>query len=325
MSLSPQQRKMRRSGIGSSEAAAAIGVSPFKTPVMLYLEKTGQAPREERETDWLTWGSELEDVVARVYARRSGRKLRRRRPIRSRRFPWMIASLDRTVDGEPVICEIKTTAPRTREALAEWGEPGGPEVPAYILAQCLHQLAVAERYQTVAVPVLFLGDRRLEEYRVERADHERLIDALVEREREFWRRVEELRPPPVMRPADIRALYPRDDGSQIVADAERRALVEELAIVRADQKLLSDQREAIEGALQLALSEAAYLMDEEGRPLATWKTQTSRVVNLKRLEADEPELVERYREERSSRRFLCKVKAQPSLPAPTDEGEDSDV
>ena len=46
--------QVRQQGIGSSDAAAAVGLSPYKSPLQLWAEKTGQArfpepdPKDDR-------------------------------------------------------------------------------------------------------------------------------------------------------------------------------------------------------------------------------------------------------------------------------------
>src|SRR5215469_14323159 len=89
----------RRTGIGGSDAAAALGLSPWQTPYDLWEQKTGRAPPIE-QTEPMLWGHLLEDIVRREYARRTGLEARPvaemiRHPHRS----WMFAHLDGEVLG----------------------------------------------------------------------------------------------------------------------------------------------------------------------------------------------------------------------------------
>ena len=63
----------RRQGIGGSDAAAAVGLSPWKTRLELWLEKTGQTPDRE-ETPEMRRGTLLEPVVKQLYADATGRR-----------------------------------------------------------------------------------------------------------------------------------------------------------------------------------------------------------------------------------------------------------
>lgn len=70
--------QIRQQGIGSSDAAMAIGLSPYKSPLSLWLEKTHRkAPDDLSEKEAVIWGTVLEPVLASVYAERTGKKVRR--------------------------------------------------------------------------------------------------------------------------------------------------------------------------------------------------------------------------------------------------------
>lgn len=73
---------VRRQGIGSSDAAAAVGLNPYKSQLELWLEKTGRDgllpktdPLDEESPAY--WGNILEPIVAAHYTRRSGNRVRR--------------------------------------------------------------------------------------------------------------------------------------------------------------------------------------------------------------------------------------------------------
>lgn len=67
---------VRGNGIGSSDAAVAVGISPFKSPLELWLEKTGRQPAPDlAANDAVFWGTTLEHIIATVYAERNGAKV----------------------------------------------------------------------------------------------------------------------------------------------------------------------------------------------------------------------------------------------------------
>src|SRR5690349_22686234 len=82
----------RRSGVGGSDAAAALGLSKFKTPYQLWLEKTRLLEPDDLDAvERVHFGRIMEDIIAREYARRNGVKVRRRKQIiRHPKYPWMI-------------------------------------------------------------------------------------------------------------------------------------------------------------------------------------------------------------------------------------------
>lgn len=73
---------VRKGGIGSSDAAAAVGLNPYQSPLELWLIKTGRdtgLPKVDPkdETSPMYWGSLLEPIVAAHYTKRSGNRVRR--------------------------------------------------------------------------------------------------------------------------------------------------------------------------------------------------------------------------------------------------------
>ena len=63
--------KYRRRGIGGSDAAAVCGISRYKSPFELWLDKTGQLTEQEAGEP-AYWGTQLEPVVRNEFQKRSG-------------------------------------------------------------------------------------------------------------------------------------------------------------------------------------------------------------------------------------------------------------
>ena len=136
--------EFRRQGIGGSDAAAVLGISPFRTGVDLYYDKLGQSV-EDDEQNWVAkeMGTLLEDLVARIFAKKTGLKVCSM-PVMFQHadHPWMLADVDRLVtmpDGKTAILECKTTNPN---AVSKWEYDGKPIVPQYYEAQGRHYMAV---------------------------------------------------------------------------------------------------------------------------------------------------------------------------------------
>ena len=70
----------RRQGLGGSDAAAVLGISPFRTGVDLYYDKLGLFI-EDDEANWVAKeiGNLLEELVARIFAKKTGLKVYRRK------------------------------------------------------------------------------------------------------------------------------------------------------------------------------------------------------------------------------------------------------
>ena len=298
--LTPEQLARRSQGLGGSDAAAVLGVSPWRTPLDVYLDKTGQAGPVE-PTPAMEWGNRLEDAVADAAAERLGVRLRRRHKTLARReHPWMLAHLDREVIGQPAIVEIKTAGFRDDD----WGEEGTDQVPRAYVAQAAHYMAVRDR-GLVHLAVLFLADRRLCLYRIGR-DPE-LEQVLVEAERRFWHdHVLARVPPEPATLADVRKRWPRDEGGCAVATDGIERAVERLRDVRDRQKALEAERADLEKGIQRHMEACAELVGQDGRTLATWRSQTARRLDAKALEAAHPELAAQFRRETHPRAFRLK-------------------
>ena len=134
----------RRRGIGGSDAAAILGISPWRTARDLYYDKLNVV-KADMDENWvaLEMGHLLEDLVARIFAKKTGlhifqRKVMFQHPL----YPWMLADLDYMVelpDGTTAILEIKTTNYNARE---NWWYNGEEIVPVYYESQGRHYMSV---------------------------------------------------------------------------------------------------------------------------------------------------------------------------------------
>ncbi len=64
----------RRKGIGGSDVATILGLNKWKSPYQLWLEKTSQIDLEHTESEPAYWGNVLEEVVAKEFQERTGKK-----------------------------------------------------------------------------------------------------------------------------------------------------------------------------------------------------------------------------------------------------------
>jgi putative phage-type endonuclease len=190
---------IRRKYIGGSDAAAAIGVSPWKSPFSLWAEKTGAVQGFEGNLTTQV-GAFLEEFVAGLFSAETGKKVRRKNAVLvNEGYPFACADVDRLVVGENALLEIKTTnsLPLMRKL-----RNGGDEFPDAYYPQVVHYMAVTGA-ETAYLAVL-INCRELKIYTLHRDQAE--IDALMDAEREFWTHVETNTPPEV-------------DGSDATAEA----------------------------------------------------------------------------------------------------------
>lgn len=175
--ITGEQRLARRNYIGSSDAAAILGLDPFKNVADVYWMKVGQA--ESPMNPAMKAGSKLESVVLDYAENELGKELLRDVFNASDIF---CANHDAIVARADEGVEAKTSGITGPGFNDQWGEPGTDEVPEHVVVQCQHQMFVAN-LQLVWVPVL-IGGRGFQMYRVDRNDE--LIGIMQEKLRRFW-------------------------------------------------------------------------------------------------------------------------------------------
>ncbi len=300
---------VRKQGIGSSDAAAAVGLNPYKSQLELWLEKTGRDgnlprtdPHDEESPAY--WGNLLEPIVAAHYTKRTGHRVRRINAVLQHPDPdkaWMLANIDREVigTGEVQILECKTAGINGARL---WKEG----VPEYVQLQVQHQLAVTGK--AAADVAVLLGGQHLEIHRIER--DEALIARLVQLEKRFWEYVETDTPPPAdgSESADLalRCLYPEDQGQTVdfTQDRTLSAAFADLLSVRQTLDGFTKLEAQFKQTIQQAMGEASKALFETGS--VTWKKAKDSIgLDVTTLLKDQPELAQRYRITKpGSRRFL---------------------
>lgn len=178
--------KVRSQGIGGSDAGAILGLNKYKSPLSLYLEKTGQVePEDISKKPAVIAGQLLEPVVATMFEENTGKKVKRKGTLQSLTYPWMHANPDRVVVGEDAGLEIKTGGIWSKSLWAD------DEIPDSYYVQCLHYMAVtgAERWYIAA----WLGGQELIIRTIDRHDDE--VNELIKEEKKFWQMVQNRTPP----------------------------------------------------------------------------------------------------------------------------------
>lgn len=300
--------EVRRRGIGSSDAAAAVGVSPYQSPLELWMIKTGRTqglPQLDADDDRtpVHWGQVLEPIVARAYERRTGNRVRRVNAVLQHPDPdrhWMLANIDREVVANPQvqILECKTAG---LFGARHWQDG----VPEYVQVQVQHQLAVTGK-GAADVAVLIAG-QELRIFRIER--DESLIADLIQLERHFWRFVETDTPPPVDGSGSsdraLQALFPADHGEvrdwrQDNAWSDRFWKLLEL---REQRQSLEAEEQSITQEIKCAMGDASKALFADGA--VSWKRSRDRqVLDTDLLYKNHPKLAARYQcLQPGSRRF----------------------
>lgn len=287
--------QLRREGIGGSDAAAIVGLSPWGSPLSVYLDKRGLASARP-VSEAMRQGTDLEEYVARRFAEETGKTVRRCNYIlRHEEKPWMLANVDRLVVGEDAGLECKTTS-----AYNAGGYEEG-DIPRHYYVQCQHYMAVTgmERWY---LAVLVLG-AAFHVFEIERNAED--IAALEEAEERFWHEHVEpgIPPAPTGTGADGEALtilFPHSDES--VANLHGlEGTADMLLHLKAQKKALEEEIALHEQTLKSAMGTSEKGILDGYR--VSWKSSTRTSLDAKRLKADRPDIYEQYGRSTETRTF----------------------
>lgn len=262
----------RKSGIGGSEAAAILGLSPFATPMTVWMDKTGRGQPKE-ETEAMMLGTELEDFVARRYTMKTGRKVQRHN--RMIHDGCLLGNVDRLVvpDGAKIAAhmgEIRTdTLLECKTSSRAWDEG----VPLYYETQVQHYMGLCPMIGHADVACLFIAPaKKFEVYRVER--DQKVIDFMQWRLREWWKEyVEADVCPPPSNEEDCKRMFARSNpGKTVDATYDINERVKELAEVNAKIKALEGDAQRMRDEVCAFMGDAETLAGFDGKPIVTWKS-----------------------------------------------------
>jgi len=305
MALTAEQLDDRRGGIGGSDIAAVLGISPWKTPLDLYREKVGEAePDDLSANDAVHFGNVLEDVVADEFSRRSGLRVRRNNQhLVHPDLPFVQGSIDRAVVGKVMGMKagLECKTADKWAARDKWGEgveflrgadgaitaiTDDDRVPDWYLVQCAYYMALTGA--EIWFLAVLIGGNDFRTFAIRRDDE--LESMLLRRASTFWNdHVLAETPPPPTTQLDLETLYAQDTGESIDATPE-------IVDTWAEIKELQAQRAALDaridgqtvgrtkiGGLKNRLraymgDHSEILLSDEGKTLATWKKQKDRKV-----------------------------------------------
>lgn len=304
----------RRTGVGSSDASALVGLNRYSSALEVYLQKIGELGSEP-ENEAMRWGNILEGPVAEEFANQTGFDIvvppipegAVSGMVRSDLWPWMTANIDRYL-AEPgadewcALLEVKTGGPYVA---ADWGD----EPPDHVLVQVQHQLAVTGLSRAF-VAVLIAG-QHFRYYEVLRGDE--IIAGLVELEREFWDQVTR-RDPPAPDASDsaadaLLAMYDFERESEVDLPPEASTLIAAYARTGVEEKELKTKRKGLANAIKALLGDH-HVGLLAGEKAVSWPRWSEKRLDRDAMEADHPKLVAQYLvDERRGRLVLPKKAA----------------
>ena len=296
----------RRGGIGGSDVAALLGISKWKSPLQLYMEKIGEAADIE-ENEAMEWGNILEQPVAKKFQSITGKRVRRKNAIiKDKRCPFLMATIDRSIVGENAGLEVKTCSEYKKE---DWeGNEDGLllEIPAEYLVQCLHYLYVtgAERWYMAVL----VGGNKFRYGVIEASEHQDKMDQLRRKCIEFWTDYVVPRKMPIPTDLDtdvITSMFDTPIDEQISLTDSVDALVEEYQIIANQIAGMSKRKDELANQIKSVLGNS--VSGESNRYLVNWKPFNQSVLDRATLKQDNPEIYKKYCVDVQRRRLTVKT------------------
>lgn len=252
----PEWHELRRNSIGASDAAAILGVSPWKSRYELWNEKVGNSAQEEPSYA-MRRGAAMEPQALEEYQKHCEAQFFPE-VVFHEKYPFIMASLDgMSLDGTQAV-EIKCPGKETH-ALALQGK-----VPDHYYAQLQHQMMVTglqdiDYFSFDGEEGVIVKVQRDQEY----------IDNLLEKELEFWKLVKGNIPPEIT----------EKDYISMDEDQAWLRLSEELKSIDRDIKQLEEKRDVIKKVM-IELSEGCNC---KGNGITLTRSMRKGVVNYKKI------------------------------------------
>lgn len=292
--------KLRKQGIGGSDAGAVCGVNPYSSPMKVFRDKTSDGT-EEIDNEAVRQGNDLEDYVAQRFMEATGLKVRRSNFMyRSTEYPFMIADVDRLVVGEDAGLECKTASAYNTD---KWKDGN---IPLHYIMQCYHYMAVTGK-RTWYIAAVILG--REFTYRKLVWDDD-LIAQMISVEKNFWENHVLPRVLPSPDGSDIcndilnEYFHSARKGSSIKLDGFDDKLKRRAEIMEQIEQLKQEQG-MIEQEVKLYMKDNEYA--SSGNYRISWSSVQSTRLDTKRMKEEQPDIYRDYAVQSVSRRFQVRA------------------
>lgn len=258
--------KLRKGGIGGSDIGAIMGVNPYNSPFNVFIDKTTNYIKDLSDNEAVYWGNILEDVVAKEFENRTGKKVAKMNAIlQSVETPFAYANIDRRIIGEEAGLECKTTNAFNAD---EWKDG---EIPASYICQCqwyMYVTGFAKWYIACLI-----GGNKFVWYELRRDDE--LIGYMVERASEFWNNHVLSGEAPRVDGSPfcteyLNEKYPNDNGESVMFTSYIIDVLENLVHCKEQKKVIERDIKNLENIIRQYMGEAETGTCE--KYTVTWKT-----------------------------------------------------
>lgn len=293
----------RTKGIGGSDASVVLGLNKYKTPFELWLEKTGQVVPQEIQNDAAYFGTLLEDLVAKEFEKRSGKKVRKRNAMfQHPKHEFLIANIDRFVVGEKAILECKTASAFLAK---EWEND---EIPEAYIVQVQHYLGVLGPEYKKGYFAVLIGGQKFIWKEIERDDE--LIEMIFAAEIDFWKNHVEKNIPPALDGSSAAEQYLKEryaeaePGKIVDLEYSYKEKLDHYLELKEQIKTLQEIARQTENELKNELKDAEIGIVKNYQ--VNWKPVTQNRVDTKVLKEKYPNIYQEVLKNTTYRKFSVK-------------------
>ncbi|MDC4184533.1 YqaJ viral recombinase family protein [Loigolactobacillus coryniformis] len=246
-----QWLKNRRGGIGGSDVAAILGMSPWRSPYQVWADKTGQLPVSDSGNEFTHWGDIMEPILANEFAATTGKKVyRQNKTYCHPKYDFLRANIDRDIAGEPGFLEIKTAM---EYKSSEWAED---EIPAAYLLQVQHYMNVLDRPYCYFATLV--GGHHFMVKKVER--DQAVIDQVQGMLVDWWQKHIIAGEPPVIDGSDstkqtLQMLYPDSEAKEVSLPPTFNQLLKKRTEAKEQIAGWQDQVSLVDNQLRAAMAD----------------------------------------------------------------------
>ena len=288
--------KLRKNGIGGSDAGAVCGVNPYSSAINVFTDKRSDEIFDF-DNEAMREGRDLEDYVAKRFSEETGKKVRKANYMYiDEKYPFMYADVDRLIVGENAALECKTVNTFNAD---KWADG---EIPPHYKIQCYHYMSVLG-LDCMYIAALILGKEFIWR-KIERDDS--VINNLICIEKDFWENYVQA------------GVMPSPDGSSSASNWIKDTFPEakegtSITLTGFDEKLkrrievsklldkLKKEKEQIEQEVKLFLGEMEEARNNQFKVI--WKNVISSRLDTNRLKRENPDIYSQYLTDNVSRRL----------------------
>lgn len=275
--LTEEELKERKNYLGGSDMPIIMGLSNFKTPYVLYLEKKGLLEPEQEMTPQQFWGTMIEPVLKAHFEKDHNVSIFASNGVKHPKYSFIRGNLDGWIPEYNAVWEAKCSNSFMRHL---WGEEGSDVIPMEYLVQIATYCSIMNAPR--AYLSVLIGGSEYREFIYER--NTELESIILESAVTFWDCLQNNIEPEAVDLSDLKIKYKKSTPEKIITiNKQVSKQLTNLSEIKLKIKELTDIENSYRFIIMKYMEDAECLLDENKRPLVTWKANAkgSRVFLLK--------------------------------------------